>query len=257
MGATVASLPAFVRKLCRSARNVWYDLKDRRNTSGRCLESSVYMAQDEWEPTEYTGTRPDLWPYVPLGTGRVLDVGCAMGEVGAALKEQGRAGEVVGWELSPKAATQARCRLGAVIEGDVEAVAAPYPDGYFDLLLYADVLEHLKNPWTLVARHRRLLRPGGHVVASLPNVGHYSTLLMLLRQQWRYEELGTMDRTHLRFFTRPGVLDLFRRAGYGEIRLYRRGGEGPKQRLARALSLGYSTDFFIPGFVCVGRTPGR
>ena len=203
----------------------------------------------------YTGARPDLWPYIPVGTGRVLDVGCASGELGAALKEQGRAREVVGLELSAEAAARARRYLDRVVEGDIEAVEVPCPQGYFDLLLYADVLEHLKNPWALVARHRRFLRPGGRVVASLPNIGHFSTLLMLMRQQWRYEELGIMDYTHLRFFTRPGVLDLFRRAGYEEVRLDRRGGEGPKQRLARALTLGYSTDFFIPGFVCVARNP--
>lgn len=202
-----------------------------------------------------TGARPDLWGYVPDGTGRVLDVGCATGEVGAALKAHGKAREVVGLELSPAAAAEARRYLDAVIEGDIESVELPYPDGYFDLLLYADVLEHLKNPWELAARQRRLLRPGGRVVASLPNIGHYSTLLMLLRQQWRYQELGIMDYTHLRFFTRTSLRDLFTRAGYDEVRLYRRGGEGPKQRLMRALTLGYSTDFFIPGFVCVARNP--
>jgi SAM-dependent methyltransferase len=203
----------------------------------------------------YNGAREDLWPYIPVGTRRVLDVGCAQGQVGAALKAAGRAREVVGLELSPQAAAEARQHLDDVVEGDIEAAQVPYPDGYFDLLLYADVLEHLKNPWDLVARQRRLLRQGGRVVVSLPNIGHYSTLLMLLRQQWRYQELGIMDYTHLRFFTRPGVLDLLRRAGYAEVRLYRRGGEGPKQRLARALTLGYSTDFFIPGFIAVARNP--
>jgi 2-polyprenyl-3-methyl-5-hydroxy-6-metoxy-1,4-benzoquinol methylase len=203
----------------------------------------------------YSGAREDLWPYIPVGTRRVLDVGCAQGQVGAALKKAGRAREVVGLELSLQAAAEARQHLDDVIEGDIEAAQVPYSEGYFDLLLYADVLEHLKNPWDLVARQRRLLRQGGRIVVSLPNIGHYSTLLMLLRQQWRYQELGIMDYTHLRFFTRPGVLDLLRRAGYAEVRLYRRGGEGPKQRLARALTLGYSTDFFIPGFIAVARTP--
>lgn len=201
----------------------------------------------------YSGSRPDLWPYIPPGAGRVLDVGCAAGEVGAALKIQGRAHEVVGLELSPDAAAVAREQLDDVIVGDIETLEIPYPDGYFDVLLYADVLEHLRNPWSVLERQRALLRPGGLVVASLPNIGHYSTLLMLLRQQWRYQDLGIMDYTHLRFFTRSGVLDLFRRAGFTEARLYRRGGEGPKQRLARALTLGYSTDFLIPGFVCVAR----
>ena len=201
----------------------------------------------------YSGARPDLWRYIPDSIDRVLDVGCAAGELGAALKEAGKAREVVGLELSACAATQARCHLDHVVQGDIESIDVPYPDKYFDLLVYADVLEHLKNPWDLAVRHRRLLRPGGYVVASLPTVGHVTTLLMLLRQQWRYEELGIMDYTHLRFFTRSGVLDLFRRAGYRELRIYRRGGEGVKQRLARALTLGYSTDFFVPGFVCIAR----
>ncbi len=199
--------------------------------------------------------RSDLWPYVPLGSGRVLDVGCATGDLGAALKEQGRAREAVGMELSSVAAALAHDRLDDVIEGDLETVEVPYPDGSFDVLIYADVLEHLKNPWAVAARHRRLLRPGGRIVVSLPNIGHYSTLLMLLRQQWQYQESGIMDYTHLRFFTRPGVLDLARRAGYEQARLYRRGGEGPKQRLLRVLTLGRSTDFFIPGFVLVARNP--
>jgi len=199
--------------------------------------------------------RPDLWPYIPLGTGRVLDVGCATGEVGAALKETGRASFVAGVELSPDAAAVARMHLDDVIVGDIEAVEPPYPDGYFDLLLYADVLEHLKNPWALAARQRRLLRPGGLVVASLPNIGHYSTLLMLLKHEWRYEEYGIMDYTHLRFFTRRGLLDLATRAGYAETRLHQRNGLGPKQRLARLLTLGYAADFLIPGFVLVARSP--
>jgi len=203
----------------------------------------------------YTGDRPDLWPYIPAETKRVLDVGCATGDLGAALKAQGKAQEVVGLELSPVAAGQARERIDAVIEGDIETLTIPYSDGYFDLILYADVLEHTKNPWDLVTRHRKLLRPGGVVIASFPNIGHYSTLLMLLRQQWQYQDLGIMDKTHLRFFTRSTLFNLFRDGGYQENRLYRRGGEGFKQKLARALTLGYSTDFFIPGFVLVGRNP--
>jgi len=203
----------------------------------------------------YTGDRPDLWPYIPQGTGRMLDVGCATGEVGVALKRERGVREVVGLEFSPRAAAEARRRLDQVVEGDVETLDAPYPDGYFDLLLYADVLEHLRNPWDVATRQRRLLRPGGLVVASLPYIGHYSTILMLLRHQWRYAERGIMDSTHLRFFDRAGLLDLFRRAGYREARLYRRGGQGPKQRLLRALTLGYSTEFFIPGYVVVARNP--
>jgi len=204
----------------------------------------------------YTGDRPDLLAYIPAGTRRVLDAGCASGDVGASLKSLDKTIEVVGLELSPVAAAQARARLDNVVEGDIEVTQVPYPDGYFDVLLYADVLEHLKNPWAVLANHRRLLRPGGTIVAALPNIGFLSTLLMLLRHQWQYEELGTMDYTHLRFFTRSSLLDMFKHAGFEEVRLYRRWPEGWRARMVRIATLGYGTDYTIYSFVCVARNPG-
>jgi 2-polyprenyl-3-methyl-5-hydroxy-6-metoxy-1,4-benzoquinol methylase len=204
----------------------------------------------------YEGDRRDLWKYIPAGVDRALDVGCAIGDLGAALKAHGLARTVVGLELSPDAAVQAHERLDQVIQGDVETTEVPFPDGYFDLVIYADVLEHLKNPWAVVASHRRLLRPGGTVVASLPNIGYFSTLLMLLRHEWRYQELGIMDYTHLRFFTRSSLLDMFRQAGYTETRLYRNLPVNWKVRLLRLGTFGYGTDFTIAGFICVARNPG-
>jgi SAM-dependent methyltransferase len=203
----------------------------------------------------YTGARQDLWPYIPHGSGCILDVGCATGEVGYALKARGKASKVVGLELNPDAASVARERLDAVHVGDVESLNLPYPNGSFDLLLYADVLEHLRNPWALLERHRGLLRTGGLVVASLPNIAHYSTITMLLRKQWKYEQSGIMDSTHLRFFTRATLQDLFQRAGYVNIRIHRHGVDGPRTRIVRALSLGYATDFLIRGFYCIGENP--
>jgi len=204
----------------------------------------------------YTGDRPDLLAYIPSGTRRVLDVGCASGDVGAALKAYGKASEVVGLELSPIAAARAREQLDNVVQGDIEVTEVPYPDGYFDVLLYADVLEHLKNPWALLASHHRLLRPGGTVIAALPNIGYLSTILMLLRHQWQYEELGIMDYTHLRFFTRSSLLDMFKRTGFREVRIYRRAPEGRRARMVRIATLGYGTDYTIPSFVCVARQSG-
>jgi SAM-dependent methyltransferase len=84
----------------------------------------------------------------------------------------------------------------------------------FDAILFADVLEHLRDPAALLRRVRPFLAEGGTVVASIPNIAHASVRLSLLGGSWRYREQGLLDETHLRFFTREGIEDLFESSGY-------------------------------------------
>jgi SAM-dependent methyltransferase len=145
--------------------------------------------------------------------GRILDVGCGVGAVGAALRTRG-AHTVVGIERSAPLAQQARLRLSEVLETDVEASDLPFPPQSFDCILYADILEHLAEPGRWLARHRELLAPGGEIVASIPNVNHYSVLKSLAWDgDWRYSDSGLLDSTHLRFFTWKSIVRLFDDAG--------------------------------------------
>ena len=83
-----------------------------------------------------------------------------------------------------------------------------------DLILALDVLEHLVDPWSVVRKLDRVLRPGGALIASIPNVRHHSVLVPLLfRGRWRYMPMGPLDRTHLRFFTRSTAIDLVESSG--------------------------------------------
>ncbi len=84
----------------------------------------------------------------------------------------------------------------------------------FDAVVLADVLEHLQDPGALLRKVRDLLTPGAVVVASIPNVAHGSLRLALLGGEFRYRDLGLLDETHLRFFTRASIQDLFEEAGY-------------------------------------------
>ena len=83
----------------------------------------------------------------------------------------------------------------------------------FDVVLAGDVLEHLVAPEPVLRRAARLLRPGGRVVVSLPNVAHVDVRLSLLQGRWNYRPWGLLDRTHLRFFTREGIEALVEQAG--------------------------------------------
>jgi 2-polyprenyl-3-methyl-5-hydroxy-6-metoxy-1,4-benzoquinol methylase len=135
----------------------------------------------------------------------VLDLGCASGAVGAALKAT-RPREVVGIELATTYVQTARTRLDQVIHTELESFLSD-PEavkkiGTFDCLIAADVLEHLRDPWSALTHATRALRPGGVAVISVPNVRHWRTFVELgLRGTWPRRDVGIFDRTHLRWFT--------------------------------------------------------
>jgi len=144
---------------------------------------------------------------------RVLDVGCWTGGLGKAFASRGCT--VTGVELDPEAARRARSVLSDVVEADLEQTPLRelFEPGSFDVIVFGDVLEHVTQPGRVLRDALDLLAPEGRVLASIPNVGHGSVRLALLRGDWQYTDTGLLDRTHLRFFSRQGVLDLFSSAG--------------------------------------------
>lgn len=158
----------------------------------------------------YANPRPEVTAVIPRSARRVLDVGCSSGVMGAALQDRGH--EVVGVEFDPALAAQARTRLPRVEVADVESLAAAgtrVDDTPFDCVVFADVLEHLRDPWTVVRWGEQHLAADGCMVVSVPNVRHLETFVALgLRRRWPYKEVGIFDRTHLRFFARENLPDL-------------------------------------------------
>lgn len=166
-------------------------------------------------PAYYQFDRPEVRRLVPAGVRRVLDVGCAAGALGGALKRERPGLEVVGVEYNRHAALLASRRLDAVVQGSVDELADfPYPHGYFDCLVFADVLEHLPNPEETLKRLLPYLREGGHLVVSLPNVRHYEVVGdLLVNGRWTYQDAGILDRTHLRFYTYAEIEQMAARLG--------------------------------------------
>lgn len=164
---------------------------------------------------DYFGTaRHELAPHVPATSRRVLEIGCGDGTTGALLKSRSPALEVVGVEMAERAAASARTRLDAVHIGDIEKLELPYPRGHFDVIIAADVLEHLVDPWSALRSLTDLLAPEGRVVTSIPNVRHWRVVVpLVLLGRWTYTESGLLDRTHLRFFTRRTMLEMLEGAG--------------------------------------------
>lgn len=157
--------------------------------------------------------RDELLSLVPQGIKKVLDVGCGNGSLGAKLKE--RQIEVVGIEKDRELYASAKEKLSQVFLVDVENFELPYPRGYFDCIMYADIIEHLIDPLSTLKNHSKYLRDNGYVITSIPNIRYYKVIIrLLLGGSWDYVDAGILDRTHLRFFTLINIEELFIKAGY-------------------------------------------
>jgi len=130
-----------------------------------------------------------MLPYVPAGALAILEVGCSSGEFGNAVKAQ-QPTEYWGIEPVVEAAV-AETKLDRVLRGDIERDEFNFPADYFDCSVFNDVLEHLADPWAVLKRLRHNLKPGGVVIASIPNVRHHEVIKDLLHKaDWQYVEEG-------------------------------------------------------------------
>ncbi len=168
----------------------------------------------------YQAQRREMLPFIPPDARHFLELGCGAGIFGALLREQIGGAHVIGVEVHPDAAAEARKRLDVVIESPIEAALNSIPDESVDCVVCNDVLEHLVDPWSVLRRLRSILRPGGTVVSSIPNVRHFPVFkAYFLGGEWRYEKHGVLDQTHLRFFTKQSIERLFRETGFNVDRI--------------------------------------
>jgi 2-polyprenyl-3-methyl-5-hydroxy-6-metoxy-1,4-benzoquinol methylase len=169
---------------------------------------------EEKQPWYFNFERRDVAPLLPAHAGRVLEVGCGAGATLRWLRASGQAGHTTGIELAADAAAVARTRVDELLEGPLAQHLPALPKAGYDLVLCLDVLEHLVDPWEAVRGLRTLLRPGGTLIVSLPNVRNHRVVLpLLLGGRWQYRDAGIMDRTHLRFFSRQSARELLAQAG--------------------------------------------
>ena len=149
---------------------------------------------------------------------RVLDIGCGFATTSERIQRLGN--DVTGIDSSPEIGAIARSRVSRIVEADLEdldLVSAALRDERFDVLIFADVLEHLAWPVSVLKRYLEWLKDGGTVIISLPNVGLWSVRFAHLFGRWQYEDTGVLDRTHLRFFTRRSARWLMEQAALTPI----------------------------------------
>jgi SAM-dependent methyltransferase len=208
----------------------------------------------------YENARPEVQQLVPPGRRRILDLGCSSGALGAALKAR------VGVEYDAAYAQRAAERLDRVVAADLEELAT-HQDlaaelGRFDCLIAADVLEHLRDPWAVLARFVTLLKPGDPVIVSLPNVRFWEALWMIGRHgTFPRASQGLFDATHLRWFALSDAIGLLEQAGVRHDETYRqmrlgRHYHATRDRRVRALERTPLRPFFTYQYVLRGQRRG-
>ena len=176
-----------------------------------------------WFNPSYIGHREDVLSLIPDNVSKVLDVGCSIGALGEQIKQKFGA-EVTGIELDEQMAKVANEKLDLVILGDLDKIILKdyLLPKYFDCIIFADILEHIKNPWDKLKSATTFLSDGGIIIVSIPNIRHYTTIINLIfRGYWPYRERGIHDKTHLRFFTLKNILELFQYANLKIIQIKR------------------------------------
>jgi 2-polyprenyl-3-methyl-5-hydroxy-6-metoxy-1,4-benzoquinol methylase len=161
--------------------------------------------------------RLDVLPYIPTDARSALDVGCARGGFGVTLRRVlGPDARIVGVEAVPVQAAIARQGHGydEVVDGYFPDALAHEGVEPFDLIAFNDVLEHILEPEDVLVQARDHLAQDGRVVAAIPSIQYAPVVMGLLRGRWDYTDAGTLDRTHVRFFTRATMVEMFDRAGY-------------------------------------------
>lgn len=215
------------------------------HTGGYHLEEwSGSIARKKQEPSKYSSDvrdyNRDLLALIPKNASRLIEIGCNAGSLAAAFKKINEKCNYLGVELDQNAAQLAGAYCDAVYQMNIEAA----DDSFFqkmadrDCWIFGDVLEHLLDPWGLLSKIRKIIPENGCIVACIPNAQHWSLQAKLSIGDFRYQDAGLLDRTHIRWFTRATIFELFQSTGFEVIGGYPRIFEEPmREKILPAIRL--------------------
>lgn len=202
----------------------------------------------------YKNVRREMLKYLPEKAGTIVEVGCGNGAFASLVKERTGA-EVWGVEYMSSEAAKAEKVIDKAFAGPIESNLENLPDNFFEVAYFNDVLEHLVDPYTVLAEFRKKMVPGGIVISSIPNIRYHNALIpILFKKDFKYRDYGVMDHTHMRFFTEKSIRRMYEEQGY-KILLH----EGiNKSRSLKPLLyniplLFSQMDIFYPQFATVAR----
>lgn len=158
----------------------------------------------------------ELLSLVPAQARRIVEVGCMQGALARAVRERSPQVHFTGIDIDPEYAAVAARHCNDAFACDIEKIEPARWDKLFpsDCWIFGDCLEHLRDPWLLLRKIRTAIDPDGTLLVCIPNAQHWSIQWRLASGNFRYEDSGLLDRTHIRWFTRVTLLEMFAGAGW-------------------------------------------
>ena len=165
----------------------------------------------------YSKVRYEMLKYLPKKAKKILEIGCGNGCFGEEIKKS-REAEIWGIEMMTDEATKAVKVLDKVFVGECQKFLNELPDNYFDAIYFNDILEHIFDPYIFLKQIKDKLNSNGVVISSIPNIRYHNVLKnMIIEKDFKYEQHGSLDFTHIRFFTGKSISRMYREAGYDVI----------------------------------------
>lgn len=189
----------------------------------------------------YTQSRQDILDLVPENAYNILEFGSGYGSLGKSLKARQNC-DLHGVEINPSAAEHLKDNYEKFWIANIEDFSFAELNAKYNCIIFPDVLEHLINPWSVLNQSVNHLSSEGYIVTSIPNIRNFAVIFRLLvNGSWNYEAYGILDKTHLRFFTRSTIIEMFENAGLEieEIRVNKDKHKGFKAIVSRV------AEFFI------------
>ena len=217
------------------------------------------MKYEDKNESYYTNVRLDLLSLLPENYHgiKVLEIGAGSGSTLAYLKANKIATEVIGLDIPESKRNVNSDLVDKFIYGDIEKLNLEEYEDYFDCILLADVLEHLVDPDKVLKKAKRLLKEDGIILVSMPNIRHFKAFIKIfIKGNFSYEESGTFDYTHLRFFCKGDIQKLIYKGGFdiekivSSIKIYK--GKS-MSKLINKLTFGIFEEFFSVQYLLIAR----
>jgi len=224
------------------------------------MRSKERKQYTEKEKGYFSHVRRDVVSLLPVQPSqKVLEIGAGGADTLLYIRQNKLAAEVMGVELVRIAdSNQHHPLIDKFQVADIEQEDIDAPEEYFDIIICADVLEHLADPWNCISRISRHLKKGGRIIASVPNIREWKTMFHIFFQgDFRYDPKGgILDNTHLRFFCKKNILQLLSSGSLCPVHckpnfLLKEIAEGRKRRIINRLTLGLFVNFLAVQYLCV------